>query len=110
MRVSARSLYEVSPQFQKYLLDLDYSSESIKDFCFSLCYSWVALSGPFEPITTYHFLGAFAKLRKATINFVTPVRPSAGKNSAPTGRIFMKFDTYVFFSKICGDISGLIKL
>jgi hypothetical protein len=24
------------------------------------------------------FLGAFAKLRKATISFVTPVRPSVG--------------------------------
>jgi hypothetical protein len=38
------------------------------------------------------FLGAFAKLRKATIGFVTPVRLSAWNNSAPTARIFMKFD------------------
>jgi len=41
-------------------------------------------------------LGAFAKLRKATISFVTSVchlsvRPSAWNNSAPTGRVFMKF-------------------
>ena len=39
--------------------------------------------------------GAFAKLRKATISFVVSVRPSVRvferKNSAPTGRIFMKF-------------------
>jgi len=41
-------------------------------------------------------LGAFAKLRKATISFVMSVRPSARlslhmSNSAPTGRIFIKF-------------------
>jgi len=39
------------------------------------------------------FLGAFAKLRKATISFVLSVRPSADKNSVPTCRIFVKFDT-----------------
>jgi hypothetical protein len=50
------------------------------------------------------FLGAFAKLRKATINFVMcpsvrpSVRPSAWNNSAPTGRIFMEFE---YFLKIC---------
>jgi hypothetical protein len=38
------------------------------------------------------FLGAFAKLRKATVSHVMCVRPSAWNNSAPTGRIFMKFD------------------
>ena len=42
------------------------------------------------------FLGAFAKLRKATISFVMSVRPSvclyAWNNRAPTGRILMKFD------------------
>jgi hypothetical protein len=36
------------------------------------------------------FLGTFAKLRKATISFVTSVRLCAWKNAAPTGRIFMK--------------------
>jgi len=36
-------------------------------------------------------LSAFAKLRKATISFVMSDRPSAW-NSAPTRRIFMKFD------------------
>ena len=46
--------------------------------------------------------GAFAKLRKETISFVTPVcpsaYPSAWKNSAPTIRIFIKFDIWgVFF-------------
>jgi hypothetical protein len=30
------------------------------------------------------YLGAFANLRKATISFVMPVRPSAWKNSTPS--------------------------
>jgi len=38
------------------------------------------------------FLGAFTKLRKATISLVMSVRPSAENNLATTGRIFMKFD------------------
>jgi len=46
------------------------------------------------------FLGTFAKLRKATIGFVMPVRPSAWENSAPTGWIFLKFDTWVFFENL----------
>jgi hypothetical protein len=37
-------------------------------------------------------LGAFPKLRKATVAFVMSRRPSAWKSWAPTGRIFMKFD------------------
>jgi len=40
-------------------------------------------------------LGAFAKLRKAIISFIMSVSPSvlsARNNSAPTKRIFMKFD------------------
>jgi hypothetical protein len=36
-----------------------------------------------------------------------PVRPPAWKNSAPTGRIFMKFDIY--FSKICEKIQVSLK-
>jgi hypothetical protein len=36
-------------------------------------------------------LGGFAKLRKSTISTVMSVRPSAWNNSAPTGRILMKF-------------------
>jgi hypothetical protein len=42
-------------------------------------------------------LGAFAKFRKATISFVMSVCPSALNNSAPTGWIFKKFDSSVFF-------------
>jgi hypothetical protein len=45
------------------------------------------------------FLGAFAELRKATICYVMSallsVRLSAWYNSAPTGRIFMKFDIWI---------------
>jgi hypothetical protein len=44
------------------------------------------------------FLGALAKLRKETIDFVMSVRSSVRlstwNNSAPTGRIFMKFDAW----------------
>jgi len=36
-------------------------------------------------------------LRKATISFVMSVCPSARKNSATTGRIFVNFDTWEFF-------------
>jgi len=43
------------------------------------------------------FLGALVKLRKATISFLMSVRPSARNNSAPTGRIFMKFDIWALF-------------
>jgi hypothetical protein len=44
-------------------------------------------------------LGAYAKLRKATISFVLSVRLSlsARINSVLTGRIFKKFDIWVFF-------------
>jgi hypothetical protein len=45
-----------------------------------------------EALLLLHFFGAFAKLRKATISFVMSIRLSAWNISAPTGRIFMKFD------------------
>jgi hypothetical protein len=38
------------------------------------------------------FLGALAKLHKATITFVMSVCLSAWNNSTPAGRILMKFD------------------
>jgi hypothetical protein len=44
-------------------------------------------------------LGAFAKLRKATMSVVS-VRPSAWNSSIPTGRIFMKFYIWVFFENL----------
>ena len=44
-------------------------------------------------------LGAFAKLRKATISFAMSVCPSAQNNSVPKGRIFI-FDICVFFENL----------
>ena len=44
-------------------------------------------------------LGTFAKFRKATIIFVMSVHLSAWNNSAPTGRMFMKFRIWIFFWK-----------
>ena len=50
------------------------------------------------------FLGAFAKLRRAIISFALSVclsvRPTACNNSAPNGRISMKFDIWVFFENL----------
>ena len=54
-------------------------------------------------------LGACAKFRNATVSFVMSVGLSAWNNSAPTGRIFMKFDTSIF-SKTCRENSSLIKI
>ena len=43
----------------------------------------------------------FRRVRKiATISFAMSVRPSACNNSAPTGRIFMKFYIRVFFETL----------
>jgi hypothetical protein len=50
-------------------------------------------------LTDSYFLSAFEKLRKATISFVMSVRLSAW-NSAPTGRIFIKFDIWWFFGNM----------
>jgi hypothetical protein len=47
------------------------------------------------PTIITKFTGTFAELQNATISFVS-VRPSAWNNSAPTGRIFMKFYIRVF--------------
>ena len=62
-----------------------------------------------------YILGALAKLRKATISFVMSVclsvRLSAWYNSAVTGRIFTKFDRWVFFGKKnCHENSNFIKI
>jgi len=38
--------------------------------------------------------------KKKTVNFVISVGLSAWNNSAPTGRIFMKFDIWVFFENL----------
>ena len=54
-----------------------------------------AVSGAEEGI-----LGAFAKLRIATISFVMSVRLSAWNNSAPTGPIFVKLGIRIFFENL----------
>jgi len=41
-------------------------------------------------------LGAFTKLRNAAVSLLVSVRRSEWNNSAPTGRIFYKFDTMYF--------------
>ena len=46
------------------------------------------------------FLGSCEAMRKATINFAVSVCPSAWNNSTSTGRIFMKFDIWVFFENL----------
>ena len=54
------------------------------------------------------FLGAFAKLRKATVSFVMSVclshipslRPSTWKNSDPTEQLFMKSNMWAFFENM----------
>jgi len=51
----------------------------------------------------FQVLGAFSELRKATVSFVPHPRLSASNNSAPTGRIFMKFHIWVFFENVSRD-------
>jgi len=41
------------------------------------------------------FLSAFARFQKATISYVMPALPHTWSNSAPTGRILMKVDSWV---------------
>jgi hypothetical protein len=57
--------------------------------------SWPGHSGCFNL-----FLGAFAKLCRATISFVMSVHLSVWNNSAPTRRIFMKIKIYLFFETL----------
>ena len=56
---------------------------------------------------TLRCLGAFAKLRKATISFIVSLRLSRWDKSAPTGRILTKFHMYC--SKISPENSGFMK-
>ena len=61
--------------------------------CTTVCETAVV---SFDVLSSSFFLGAFVKLRKATISFVMSVRLSVRRStwndSAPTGRTFMKFD------------------
>jgi len=56
----------------------------------------------------FFFLGAFAKLQKAAVNFIMSVCPFvrlSAWNLVPTGRIFMKFDICVFFENFRENVS-----
>jgi hypothetical protein len=48
----------------------------------------------------YQFVGVFATWRNANIRFVMSVYPSALNNLAHTGRIFRKFDIWVFYLNV----------
>ena len=54
---------------------------------------------PYTTLTDW-FLDESEKFHKANISFVMSVRPSAQNNSAPTGRIFMKFNILLFFENL----------
>jgi len=49
-------------------------------------------------------VNAFAKFRKSTLSFVMFDRPSAWKNWAPTGRIFIKFFIWVYLENLPGKL------
>jgi hypothetical protein len=68
--------------------------------CITTPYAGHVGCSPHYHTTENTFLDAFAKLRKATISFVMSVCPSSLSNSAPTRRIFMKFDIWVFFERL----------
>jgi len=67
-------------------------------FVFSMF--WISLSASMEmPVVeraTFPFSDSFALLWKATISYVMCVRPLTRNNSAPTGRIFVKFEFFFF--------------
>jgi len=70
---------------------LSYKTQSL------FCCSYNHTNKPIHGVgRTRSFSGTFAKSRKVAISFVIfvclPVCPSAGWNSASTGRVFMKFD------------------
>jgi hypothetical protein len=75
----------------------DYVDTSVSQQNLDLQLSVSHIHLQFRP--TRLFLGAFAKLRKATISFVILVCLSvvAWNNSAPTKRILIKLDIQVFF-------------
>jgi hypothetical protein len=51
------------------------------------------------PLTRNNLLVISSKFRKAIMSFVIYVRLYSWKHSAPNGRIFINFDTWVYFSK-----------
>jgi len=71
--------------------------ENYASFLFSICVSVIFVD--LIIINWFVFRRAFAKLRKATINFVI-LFPSAWNNWAPTGLIFMKIYIWVCFENL----------
>ena len=55
------------------------------------------------------FVGAFAKLRKATVIFVMSVRLSASNNSVSSGKFPYNL-VFQNFSKMCGENASVIKI
>jgi len=87
--------YEVATEERSWKADLHKSQESNASKCPS------------------SFLGAFTEFRKATMSFVMSVcpsvSPSAWNNSAPTGRIFVKVDIWIFFPKSVEKVQGSLQ-
>jgi hypothetical protein len=77
---------------------------------FEILFFYFIISFPFShpsPLFSLAFTGAFAKLRKANGSFMS-VRLFARNNSAPTGRIFMKFG-FEYCSETCRKNKVLLK-
>jgi len=62
----------------------------------------------YSKVKTDFFLDKFTKLRKVTFSFVMSASHSAclstWNNSIPTGQIFMKFGTWVFFENLSSSL------
>jgi hypothetical protein len=60
-------------------------------------------------LSCHFLLGAFAKLRNATVIFAVSSRLFALKNSASNGRIFMKFVIWLFFENVAKSSKFYLK-
>jgi hypothetical protein len=69
------------------------------DVLFIICCRTRLLGAHCTPLQ-FSFLNSFAKLWKASLSFVTSVRPPAWNNSIPTGRILMRLDIWAFFENL----------
>ena len=72
---------------------------------------WKSSFSEVTPIIVVLLLGTFAELRKSTVSYVMSVRPSAWKNSAPAGRICLKFWSWGGeFSEVCRENWCLVNI
>jgi len=74
-----------------------------------MCFVWIWEQTATLYTVNWLVLGVFANFQKATISCVTSVRLSEWDNSAPAGRIIVKFCFWVFLENLL-SISGFIKL